>query len=100
MSKREDYNADLARVAGDFDFPVDGYLRGQIKDALTLTRAGRWWSAALLIEDPNSREPFVAFYRWQLKGGAWKLSSKFKCRTKADADKMRSFLDAHYATLG
>ena len=33
----------LAVLAGDFDFPVAPYLRGQIKDALTLTSTGDWW---------------------------------------------------------
>lgn len=97
---RENYTANLASVAGDFDFPVANYLRGQIKDALTLTRAGSWWSAALLIEDPQSQKRYVALYRWQLRDGAWKRVNKFICRTKADADKMRSFLDNHYSTLG
>ena len=93
------YEADLTSVADDFDFPVAPYLRDQIRDALTLTRTGRWWSAALLIEDPQSRKRYVAVYRWHLRGGAWKRVSKFICRTKADADKMRSFIDTHYATL-
>ena len=94
------YEADLASVAGDFDFPVADYLRGQIKDAVTLTRTGRWWSAALLIEDPQSHKSYVAVYRWQLRGGDWKRVSKFICRTKADADKMRTFLGTHHAALG
>ena len=95
----EHHEADLARVAGDFDFPVAPYLRGQIRDTLTLTRTGSWWSAALLIEDPRSRKRYVAFYRWQLRDGAWKRVSKLICRTKTDAGKIRSFLDTHHATL-
>ena len=98
-SIKENYEVHLSRVAGDFDFPVAPYLQGQIRDALTLTRTGGWWSAALLIEDPQSRKRYVAVYRWQLRGGAWKRVSKFICRTKADADKIRSFLDTHYVTL-
>ena len=96
---RKNYEADLARVASDFDFPVAPYLRGQIRDAVTLTRTGGWWSAALVIEDPQSRKRYVAVYRWQLRDGAWKRVSKYTCRTKADADRIRSFLDTHYAAL-
>ena len=96
----ENYEAHLANVAADFDFPVADYLRRQIKDALTLTRAGKWWSAALLIEDPKSQKRYVAVYRWQLKDGDWKRVSKFTFHSKADADTMRSFLDTHYAALG
>lgn len=90
---------DLSRLGDDFDFPVDRYLRNQIRDALTLARVGGWWSAALLIEDPRSGKPYVAFYRWQFRNGAWKRVSKFNCRAKADADKIRSFLETHHATL-
>ncbi|MDE0528496.1 MAG: hypothetical protein OXH85_07375 [Truepera sp.] len=95
----EHNEADLASLAGSFNFPVDPSLRGQIKDALTLTRVGGWWSAALLIEDPRSRKAYVAIYRWQLRDGAWKRVSKFICRTKADADKIHAFLNTHYAAL-
>lgn len=94
------YEADLTSVAAEFDFPVARYLRGQIRDALTLTRTGRWWSAALLIEDPQSQKRYIAIYRWQRRGGTWKRVSKFICRSKVDADKIRIFIDTHYAALG
>ncbi|MDE0395544.1 MAG: hypothetical protein OYK82_12290 [Gammaproteobacteria bacterium] len=96
---REQYEPDLRSVAADFDFPVASYLRGQIRDAMTLTRTGRWWSAALLIEDPRHGKRYVAVYRWHFRDGDWKRVSKFVCRSKGDADKIRSFLDTHYATL-
>ena len=74
-----DHEMDLAShsLVGDFDFPVAPYLRGQIRDAMTLTRTGRWWSAALLIEDPRNRRMYVAIYRWQNRDGGWKRVSKF-----------------------
>ena len=97
---RDSYDGDLGSAADDFDFPVAPYLRGQIRDAWTLTRTGGWWSAVLLVEDPRSRRHYVAVYRWQLKNGVWKRVGKFICRSKADADKIRSFLERHYATLG
>ena len=93
------YEPDLEKVAADFDFPVAGYLQGQIRDAMTLSRSGTWWSAALVIEDPRNRKRHVALYRWQFRDGSWKRVSKFICRTKGDADKIRSFLDTHHAIL-
>ena len=95
----ESYDADLRSVMGEFDFPVAQYLKGQIRDAVTLSRTGSWWSAALLIEDLRSRKQYVAMYRWHLRKGAWKRVSKFTCRTKRDVDTLRSFLDNHYASL-
>ena len=37
---RKNYEPDLTSVVGDFDFPVVSYLRGLIRNALTLTRTG------------------------------------------------------------
>lgn len=91
---KEDQETDFASLVGDFDFPVAPYLRGQIRDALTLTRTGSWWSAALLIEDPRNRRMYVAIYRWQYRDGAWKRFSKFIRRTKKDADKIRYVLSS------
>ena len=95
----ESYDADLRNVMDEFDFPVAHYLKTQIRDAVTLSRTGSWWSAALLIEDPRSRKQYVAMYRWHLRGGAWKRVSKFTCRTRRDVDTLRSFFDSHYAAL-
>ena len=84
--------SDWEGLAAEFDFPVDEYLRGQIRDGRTLTRKGSWWSAVLLMEDPRSGKPYVAMYRWHRKDGQWKRASKFTCRTSRDVDTLRDFL--------
>lgn len=94
-----DYETDFADPEGDFDFPVDLSLRERIRDGVTLSRTEDWWSAALLIEDPWRRQAYVALYRWQNRDGVWKRHSKFICRKRTDADKIRSFLHTHYDTL-
>ena len=52
----------LVSGAGDLDFSIAPYLRGQSRDALALTRPGGWWSAALLIEG-RGHLPLAALVR-------------------------------------
>jgi hypothetical protein len=54
------------------NFPISDYYQDQIIDAETITRAGGWWTAVLLIRDPKTQKPFLAVYRWQRDGNRWK----------------------------
>ena len=46
------------------NFPISEYYRDHIIDAHTLFRAGNWWTALLVIDDPRSGKPFIGLYRW------------------------------------
>lgn len=69
------------------NFPVSDYYKEQIIDAETISRAGGWWMAVLLIRDPQTKKPFLGVYRWQLDGETWKTrkSISFKSKKQADA---------------
>ncbi len=67
------------------DFPVSDYYKGHILDAETITRAGGWWTAILLIEDPDTGKPFIGAYRWQMTENGWKVRKTFSLKRKKDA---------------
>lgn len=69
-------------------FPISDYYKKNIIDAVTITRAGIWWSAILLIEDPKSKKQFLSLYKWQYKELEWRIRSRFKITKKKDADKI------------
>ena len=73
------------------DFPVSDYYRENIRDAVTVSRKGTWWSAILLIEDPKTKKNFISLYKWQKSEDAWKVRQKFIIRGRDDASK---FADA------
>ena len=60
------------------NFPVTESLRSHIRNARTISRAGNWWTAVLLVDDPWTGKPFVSLYKWQRRQGAWKKTSSFK----------------------
>ena len=74
-------------------FPVDEYYRDNIVEGTTISRAGGWWSAVLVIADPVSGKPFLCLYKWQKRGAEWKRSTSFKINSKRDLQKIRSILD-------
>ena len=70
------------------DFPVSDYYKGRIGEARTISRSGSWWTAVLLIENPATEAPFLAFYRWQKRDGVWKVRKSFNCKSKKDAARL------------
>ena len=64
------------------NFPISDYLKPHILDARTISHTGAWWTAILLIRDPKSEKPYVAFYKWQKRNGEWKRASGFKINNK------------------
>ncbi len=80
------------------NFPISEYYRDHIIDAYTLSRAGPWWTALLVIDDPRSGKPFIGLYRWQKSGGQWKTRYRFLIRKTSDlqtiADCLKNF--AHH----
>lgn len=64
------------------NFPISEYYRNNIKDAVTLSRGGGWWTAAVLIEDPKNGKPFVTLYTWQQVDDAWKMRKSFTIRSQ------------------
>lgn len=66
----------------EFKFPVSDYYRDTIIDARTISRAGGWWTAVLVIEDPKNGKPFINLYRWQKRGDDWKTRKNFKVNSR------------------
>ena len=78
------------------NFPVSDYYRDHIEEDTTLSRGGRWWSAALLITNPKNSQPFINLYMWENVRGQWKTRKSFSIRSK---DALRRVAEA-LATLG
>ena len=70
------------------DFPVSEYYRGQIQDAITISRTGTWWTAVLLILDPKTKLKFVGVYKWQKTSNGWKVRNKLNVRSANDSVKL------------
>lgn len=64
------------------NFPISEYYRNNIRDAVTISRAGGWWTAAVLIEDPKTGKPFVTLYTWQQTEDNWKMRKSFTIRSQ------------------
>lgn len=79
------------------NFPISEHYKGMVIDAVTIKRGGRWWTAALLIEDPRSKQPFINLYRWQETDSGWKTRGRFKITRREDAtnviDAISDFLE-------
>jgi hypothetical protein len=74
------------------NFPVSDYYRDQVLDAETISRAGGWWTAVLLIRDPRTEKPFLSVYRWQLDGDTWKTRKSFAFKSKKQIQKVLASL--------
>ena len=48
----------------DVDFPVNPFYKPHVMDGTTIARSGKWWSAALLIREPQNETLFIGLYRW------------------------------------
>ena len=64
------------------NFPVTDYYKDNIMDAVTISRSGSWWSAVLLVKDPQTEKPIVLLYQWQKKGDEWKTRKRFAFKKK------------------
>lgn len=64
------------------NFPVTDYYKDNIMDAVTISRSGSWWSAVLLVKDPQTEKPIILLYQWQKKGGQWKTNKRFSFKKK------------------
>jgi hypothetical protein len=69
------------------NFPISEYYRQNIIDAETISRGGSWWTAVLLIIDPRTEKPFVAFYRWQKTQNGWKVRKQFSFKNSVQLGK-------------
>lgn len=74
------------------NYPVADYYRDRIRDGVTLSRGGQWWSAALLIEDPRTEEKFVGLYLWEMVDGVWKKRKSFPIRSRKSSQALRDVL--------
>ena len=63
-------------------FPISDYYKKHIKDAITISNTGQWWTAIFLINDPKNGKPFISMYRWQKTQGGWKVRKRFSFSNK------------------
>jgi hypothetical protein len=75
------------------NFPVSDYYRDQILDARTISRGGGWWTAVLLMQDPVSKKPFLAVYRWRHNGETWKLRKSISFKNKKQVEDIIGILN-------
>ena len=76
-----------------FDFPVSEYLRDNILDARTVSKRGPWWTALLVINDPETKKTYVAFYKWKKNAGAWKKMTSFRINSLKHLEIVKKALD-------
>jgi len=82
------------------NFPITDYYRDNLVDAVTISRAGGWWTAMLLINDPSSGRPFVKLYRWQQTDRGWKMRGSFKLNSAKDTNAVVKALGDFVGRLG
>ena len=71
-------------------FPDGEYYGADLIDGATVRRDGAWWSAVLLIRDPQRDEPYVALHRWAKRNGAWQRSGTYRFSSREQiADAVR-----------
>lgn len=75
------------------DFPVSDYYKEHIVDARTITRAGSWWMAALVISDPKSGRRMLNLYQWQMTENGWKTRKQFSIKNTKALGVFRNLLD-------
>ena len=78
----------MAEQNSDQIYPVSEYYEKGIMDAHTISKAGSWWTALVLIEDPRSKSPFISLYRWQKTANGWKVRKQFKFKSKTECKKI------------
>lgn len=67
-----------------WDFPITDYYKDHILDGQTLTGAGAWWTAILLLEEPKTKKPFIGLYRWQKTQNGWKTRKRFSFKRQSE----------------
>ena len=82
------------------NFPVSEYYKDRIIDAQTISRVGGWWTAVLLISDPNTQKPFLALYRWQLSENTWKTRKSISFKSKKHVEDIIEILSKFKEYMG
>ena len=67
------------------NFPISDYYKNNILDAKTLSNRAGWWTAVLLIKDPQTEKSIVSVYKWQHTEEGWKMRSRLHVRNKSEA---------------
>ena len=70
------------------NFPVSEYYKGRIIDAETIARGGSWWTAVLVIKDPQTEKPYLGYYRWQWDGENWKTRKTITFKSKRQVEEI------------
>lgn len=83
----------------EWDFPITEYFKGHILDGQTLTAAGAWWTAILLLEDPKSKKPFIGLYRWQKTAAGWKTRKRFSFKRATEVKQVLLIMQRFAAKL-
>lgn len=74
-------------------FPISDYYRPNILDAITITRGGNWWTAVLLIKDPQTKKNKIILYKWQKKENGWAQRKSYGINSKAELNKILECLN-------
>jgi hypothetical protein len=80
-------------VAQEEPFPVHETVK--VLEGITISKSGKWWSAALQVESYGKRQ--IALYLWN-KGndGKWKRREKFIIPSKDNWEKMKKAVDEKF----
>ena len=69
------------------ELPVSDYYRSWVVDFRTISRTGSWWTAVVLLKNPDKPKPTMALYKWQRTNGDWKQRSKFNINSGKEIKK-------------
>ena len=61
--------------------PITEFYKDRVIKVKTISKKGGWWSAVVLLKNPQSGSNFINIYRWQLVEDGWKTRKRFTFRT-------------------
>ena len=77
-------------------FPVHETVK--VLDGVTISKTGKWWSAALLVESYGRKQ--IALYLWNKdETGKWKRREKFIIPSKDMWEKTKKALDEKFFSM-
>lgn len=74
-------------------YPVAEYLQGNIVDGRTISNTGSWWTAVLVVQNPENEKRYIALYRWRRAKDGWKKMSSFKINGARPLEEILTAID-------
>ena len=75
--------------------PISEKLK--IRDAVTLYKTNKWWSAIALVDSFGRTE--IALYVWLNKGGKWKRNQKYIIHNKGEWSQIKDAVEKFVTRL-